>query len=160
MHVRELRAFLERPNNALFVTGEAEQWRWLEHPKSVMWVNHGGAAQRVLGVAQAKQSDDEAAKADGKKNEMPGEIVPWPKVVEQIATDLRAIPHGFVTLASFDPRADSPEPLRCGSCYAIDGIEGTENPYIALLIAAAVLAVVGVQAMRIWKDSRNNSPVE
>lgn len=146
MNVKKLRNFLDRPNNALFVTGALEHHRWLEHPNSVLWVNHNGRARRILGAeestAQRTAQSAPPANTPGTKPNEKGEVVPWPNVQKRLANDLRAIPQGYVTLASFDASPNSPEPLRTGNSYAIEGMPGSENPFVTTFVTIVLLVTL------------------
>ena len=148
MNVKKLRNFLDRPNNALFVTGALEHHRWLEHPNSVLWVNHNGRARRILGAEEttaqrpAQGATSPTTSTPGAKPNEKGEAVPWPNVQKLLTSDLRAIPQGYVTLASFDASPNSPEPMRTGDSYAIEGMPGCENPFVTTFVTIVLLVTL------------------
>jgi len=146
MNVNKLRNFLDRPNNALFITGALEQHHWLAHPNSVLWVNHNGRARRILGAeetsAQRSSQNSPPGNTPSAKPNEKGEVVLWQNVQKRLANDLRAIPQGYVTLASFDASPNSPEPLRTGNSYTIEGMPGSENPFVTTFVTIVLLVTL------------------
>lgn len=133
MHVRKLCEFLERRNNAVFITEHEEQWRWLEDAKAVMYVNHGGLPIRILG------QESQQGKAQGRGV---GEPVLWDKLNGRMSEDLRKHLKGFVTLATFDTATNSPEPFRAGQSLPVQAVQGYDNPLMAAVVGGAVLAAL------------------
>jgi len=120
MNVTKLCNFLERTNNALFVSQHAESDRWLDDPSAVLFVNNANVLMLIAGNGQTK------------------EALPWESAREQVAKELRKHQLGWVTLAAFQQGPG--QGLVIGTQYPCYEINGTQPPILMLIVALATLS--------------------
>jgi len=121
MNVSQLCNFLERQNNAVFVSQHEDSERWADDPTSIMFVNNQSHLMRV----------------DQKGNKT---LVPWEQARSELALQIRKHSQGYVTLAAFqtEPR----KALNFGSQWAAHEIGGTQPPLLLLIVGVSALVAV------------------
>lgn len=126
MNVTKLCNFLERANNALFISQYAESDRWLDDPTAVMFVNNANVLMHIAGNGQLK------------------EPIPWESARESVAKELRKHQLGWATLAAFPPSNASGQAqaqgLNIGAQYPCHEVNGSQPPILMLIVAIATLA--------------------
>ena len=122
MNVSKLCTFLERQNNAIFISNHEESDRWMDDPTSVMFVNNQNHLMRI---------DQKGAKT----------AIPWEQARGEIALHIRKHPQGYATVASFV--TEPQRLLQLGAQWQCHDIGGTQPPILVLVVGLSALLGIG-----------------
>lgn len=124
MNVGKLCNFLERNNNAIFISKFQEPDRWLEDESAMLYVNNSNVLMRIEGNGNVK------------------EAIPWETARDSISSSVRKNRLGWTTLAAFDTSSLLRRGINIGAQFPCHEIGGSESPLIGALLGLAIVASI------------------